>query len=628
MYLLDGLWDNIRDPDLISIASDIHEIFWFHRTQVQPRLFISDKMYRDKAGSLARAPKRPSSPFDFDQKLFYRASQKAVVAATSSKICPKRLWDLAFMAPRKHVDMSAILEIVQSSANPAMFAHQDHDDCTSEFCEFADENSTLKKQLHKCPMKSCGSMQFPVEKLAKVIHDGRRIAWKIFEEPGGDIRPLLIDDSEQDGNMNVNAAETLAISHVWSDGTGVGVKSPGNVNKCLVRFFFDIAKSLGCDGFWWDTICVPTAESDEGKKARSIAISKMHENYTTAKHTLIHDQYLLQIDWAEDGSPAVALVLSPWFSRGWTALELSVSSSVKVLYRNPDNHRGYVVKDLDHEILAKPPFARLGHVAASVLIQALRGKPSTLMDLLTILSTRSTSWNRDRMAIAGLLARIKDYDYNSSRVEVARQILKEYVVFNQSFLHHGQATVNDLGHFSWCPSSILLSPQELHTIWNPIVSDPCATVRLCQTPGEYGSVLGQWYCTILNERTVHEVRPLLKHLNVYKILDEVDPECLVILHSPASHLPDLLVISTGLWHWEETFMPQFTEPCDYIDCHYAGCVRLEPRDDDSLTIQEKRQHQGPYHFKFGTSASRKPFPAKNFLQRAEVVSGVTISEID
>ena len=627
MFRLEELWEDVRKPDLISIASDIQEIFWFHTTQVQPFLSISDDLYQDIAGSLARALKKPYTSFDIDQKLFYRASQKALAAAITSKICPKRLWDLAFMAPRKHVDMSAILEIVQSSENSAMFAHQDHDDCTSEFCEFADENSTLKKQLHKCLMQSCGSMQFPVEELAKVIHNGRRVAWKILEEPGGGIKPLLVGDSEQDRNMNVNTAETLAISHVWSDGTGVGVKSPGNVNECLVRFFIDIAASLSCDGLWWDTICIPTAGTDEGKKARSIAISKMHENYTTAKHTLIHDQYLLQIDWAEDGSPAVALVLSPWFSRGWTALELSVSSSVKVLYRNPKDHHCYVVKDLDSEILAKPPFARLGHVAASALIQALRGRPSTLMDLLAILSTRSTSWNRDRMAIAGLLARIKDYDYNSSRTQVAQQILKEYVVFDQSLLHHGQATVSDLGHFSWCPASILLSPQELHTISNPIVNDLRLDVRLCQTPGEYGSVLGEWCCTILDERTVHEVRPLLKHLNVYKVLDEVDPECLVILHSPAVHLPDLLVIATGLWHCREGFEPQWRKETHYIDCHYAGCVSLESGD-DSLGIQEKRRQYGRYRFKFGTSTWKKPLPAKNLLQHAENASNLEISIID
>ena len=611
MFRLEDYWEGVTDPALIRTVFDILEIFWFHRTQVQPLLFISDDVYRDKAGSVAKAEKRPSSQFDMDQKVFYRASQKAVATAISSKICPRRLWDLAFMAPRKHVDMSAILEIVQSSANPAMFAHQGHDDCTSDFCEFADENSTLKKQLHKCQMQSCGSMQFPVGNLAKIIHQGGRIAWQ---------RPVLIGDSEQDDNINVCPAETLAISHVWSDGTGVGVKSPGNVNKCLMKFFFDIAESLRCDGLWWDTICVPTAETDEGKKARSIAISKMHENYTAAKHTLIHDQYLLQIDWAEDGSPAVALVLSPWFSRGWTALELSVSSSVKVLYRNPENHRGYVVKDLDHEILAKPPFARQGHAAASALIQALRGRPSTLMNLLTILSTRSTSWNRDRMAIAGLLARIEDYDYNSSRAQVARQILEEYVVFDQSLLHHGQATVGDLGNFSWCPSNILFSPQELHTIWNPVVSDRRFYVQLCQTPDDYGSVLGFWYCTILDEMTVHQVRPLLKHLNVYKILDEVDPECMVILHSPAVHLPDLLVISTGLWQW--------MDGAHHIDCHYAGCVNMEPRDDDRPANQEERRKQGPYPFKIGTSTWKKPLPTKNFLQRAEIASSVTIEEID
>ena len=344
----------------------------------------------------------------------------------------------------------------------------------------------------------------------------------------------MIDDGGLEEDNNAYAPGTLAISHIWSDGTGVGVKRPGMVNKCLVEFFFALAKSLGCTGLWWDTICVPTAKHDEEKKARSVAISKMHQNYANAKHALIHDEYLLKLDWAEDGSPAIALVLSPWFSHGWTALELSVSRSVKGLYRDPQNPSDCFLKYLDDDILTKPPFGRLGHVVASALIRKLRGRPSTLMDLLTILSTRSTSWNRDRMAIAGLLGRIRDFDYSSSRGEATRQLLEQYTIFDRSLLHHGHATIVDQGPFSWCPSNILLGSQELLTYWNLVVSDPSAQVQLCPDHNEYGSVLGCWYYTVLNEDVVHEVKPLAKHLNLYIMLDDNLPECLVILHSEAA----------------------------------------------------------------------------------------------
>lgn len=418
-----------------------------------------------------------------------------------------------------------------------------------------------------------------MEKLARVILDGRKIAWKLVQSPKGILMPASISIEEWDTYSDAYTSEILAISHVWSDGTGVGVKRLGEVNRCLLAFFFDLAKSLGCNGLWWDTICVPTASTDEEKKARSIAISKMHENFANAKHMLIHDEYLLQIDWAEDGSPAVALVLSPWFSRGWTALELSVSRSVKVLYRDPENHSSYVMKDLVKDVHADGPFERLGHVAASQLIQKLIGRPSTLMNLITILSTRSTSWNRDRMAIAGLLARVTDLDYNRSRAEATRKILEDYPVFDRSLLHYGQVSIVDQGPFSWCPSNILLSPQELLKHWNPAVSDLPKQARFCLSRDAHGSVLGHWCCTILNEKTVREVEPLATHWNVYKVLDDVRPEILVILHSEAAYLPDLLVVATGIYR---------EEGCA-IDCHYAGCVRTESGYNNNLAVS--RQHR-------------------------------------
>ena len=620
IFMLEDFWGVVQNAGPEDLAFDILEMFWFHSSQVQPILQLKEDDFLDSHGKLGTGVMYPSPGSNFDQKLFYKASQKALAAPIALKICRKRIWDLASMAQRKHGDIPAILEIVESSSNPSMFAHRGHEDCTPEFCEFADENSTIKKQLHKCPKQSCRSINFPVGKLAKVINDGRKIAWKVVKRPGWLVSPVLIDDGGLNEDNNACASQTLAISHVWSDGTGVGVKRPGMVNKCLVEFFFDLATSLGCSGLWWDTICVPTARNDKEKKARSVAISNMHQNYANAKQTLIHDEYLLKINWAEDGSPAIALVLSPWFSRGWTALELSVSRSVKVLYRDPENPSGYVLKDLDDDILAEPPFGRLGHVVASALIRKLRGRPSTLMDLLTILSTRSTSWNRDRMAIAALFARIKDFDYNSSRGKATRQILEEYNSFDRSLLHHGQATIVNEGPFSWCPSNLLLGSQELLTHWNPLVTEPSAQVRLCPDPQEYGSVLGAWYYTVLNEDTVHEVKPLAKHLNVYKMLDEILPECLLILHSEAPQLPGLLVVATGTWSQKQG------EAC-YVDCHYAGCVWTELSDDRDLCISERRWSRDKHYFKLGTGPWKKPRSARLFIQNTKPIEDFTIEEI-
>jgi hypothetical protein len=102
----------------------------------------------------------------------------------------------------------------------------------------------------------------------------------------------------------------IAISHVWPDGTGVELKTPGYVNSCLFAYSANIATQLGCEGIWWDTVCIPGQ-----RETRRIAMNNMHKNYEEAEFTVIYDSYLLEVDWADDGSPALALVLSPGFSR-------------------------------------------------------------------------------------------------------------------------------------------------------------------------------------------------------------------------------------------------------------------------------------------------------------------------
>ena len=77
-------------------------------------------------------------------------------------------------------------------------------------------------------------------------------------------------------------------------------------------------------------------------------------NYSKAACTVIHDRYLLSYEWADDGSPCVALVFSPWFTSGWTALELIMSKMIKVLFKGL-NELEPVIKNLDEDILAPCP---------------------------------------------------------------------------------------------------------------------------------------------------------------------------------------------------------------------------------------------------------------------------------
>src|SRR4051794_40024482 len=105
----------------------------------------------------------------------------------------------------------------------------------------------------------------------------------------------------------------------------------GLVHCCLDAYFRRITARLNCTGFWWDTISLPTDD-----KVRKREIDTMHHKYRSATHTVVHDNYLVDFEWADDGTPCIALVLSSWFTRGWTALELHESKSVKVLYKGPD----------------------------------------------------------------------------------------------------------------------------------------------------------------------------------------------------------------------------------------------------------------------------------------------------
>jgi hypothetical protein len=100
-----------------------------------------------------------------------------------------------------------------------------------------------------------------------------------------------------------------------------------------------------------------------------------------------------------------------------------MSTEVKVLFRGPKKGT-YVIKDLDKHILAPGPgIVSRAHWVVSSLIQRLRKPCDNVGDLLAILRPRSTSWVRDRTAIAGLLARVPDSDYMQSKSEITQNIL-------------------------------------------------------------------------------------------------------------------------------------------------------------------------------------------------------------
>ena len=165
------------------------------------------------------------------------------------------------------------------------------------------------------------------------------------------------------------------------------------VNECVYQNFVKIATSLKCEGIWWDATCLPTE-----KKARIHAINNMHNNYARATVTLVHDRYLTTMPWITAAEASFALVMSPWFTRGWTALELAVSrlDAVYVLFADR-------LSKLDDILTTPGEVTHAYHHVASDLTRRVMDKVKTVNDLLTALGPRYTSWARDKAIIAGLL---------------------------------------------------------------------------------------------------------------------------------------------------------------------------------------------------------------------------------
>src|SRR5207253_2883514 len=76
------------------------------------------------------------------------------------------------------------------------------------------------------------SDMFPRDVLVKAIMERRPTAWRLDGK-------ALLDPSRP----------YMAISHVWSDGTGAGLWGDGYVNECLYKYFSNIAEQLGARAY-------------------------------------------------------------------------------------------------------------------------------------------------------------------------------------------------------------------------------------------------------------------------------------------------------------------------------------------------------------------------------------------
>ncbi|OTA59593.1 hypothetical protein K449DRAFT_333385, partial [Hypoxylon sp. EC38] len=274
--------------------------------------------------------------------------------------CPNRIWQVGSQLKGWEDDLCGLLEAFSRTFShmlPAAMIHEDHSSCTFDYCEFSSRNFTAVQQKRHKDNSICFPFRgrFREDVLLKAVNLELPTAWALdgeacLERP----RPYM------------------AISHVWSDGTGAGPWGSGHVNECLYEYFKKIANNFDCEGIWWDTICIP-----QDKVARGKALSTMHLNYQYARITLVHDRFLRSLPFVDPKMASMAIILSSWFTRGWTALELAKSRKVKVVFKDS-------IKDLDEDILNKAE----NNIAAG-MIRGLRNENlSGIEDLLRTLGPR------------------------------------------------------------------------------------------------------------------------------------------------------------------------------------------------------------------------------------------------
>ncbi|KAI0440594.1 hypothetical protein F4803DRAFT_552882 [Xylaria telfairii] len=477
----------------------------------------------------------------------------------SMKLCKNRLWNIVEVSKRKQMNLP---DIVASLRSHTLIRHTDgHELCTQSKCQGAHIDSTTVRQLHKNPegdnekcSKGCTDYSYPVERLVPALEEGGevgRTAWSRTE------RQLVPPGTSY-----------VAISHVWSDGTGVGGKIHGHANSCLMDYFAAIAKQLECDGIWWDTLCIPLES-----KARSSALSKMHTLYRHAKLTVVHDLYLAGLEWTSPESACLALVFSPWFTRGWTALELAMSGDVKVIFKgsdptNPD------IRDLEADILARDPATSSHtHWLASSVIRRLRSPIRSLSDLLPILRPRSTSWVRDRTIIASLLANVPDPDFTRKESEVIQQLIKHIGFVPHAALLHGRPTMTDSGGFSWCPATLDDLPIKVEEVGDD--EDRLAVQH-------DGSVVGHWCARPVSPTDMKKrrVQPYGSEVSVVAKFETALLDwssCLLLYQELESEGPALLVTALQVSASEDG------DPV--IDCRYVGAaLDSRPRKRDIINI--------------------------------------------
>jgi hypothetical protein len=399
------------------------------------------------------------------------------------------------------------------------------------------------------------------------------------------------------------------------------------VNSCLDDYFLRIVAELDCTAIWWDTISLPTTPG-----IRKVEIDTMHYKYRDATHTVVHDNYLVNFEWAKDGSPCVALVLSSWFTRGWTALELHESKSVKVLFKGPDPQHP-IIKDLDTDILAADPrYATRAYWIASSIIRRLHHPVGNTRDLLTILRPRATCRLEDRTTISGLLANLEPpncpqcdeipNDYTFKRINehikrhTTRMVLTKLGKVGCTSLIHGLKPMNDSGPFCWTPEAVHDMPVNSGgDLQVSIFGDGMLSVD------RDGRAVGSWmYRGLTHDDAASNVVPMnaSNQLAATRIREALQnwQNCLILRESWQDKGPALLAATVG---------KEYVDGSTITDCRYVGAVIVHHDANPWFGGYDARYAYGTV--RFGNEKGRPDVRARDVVQLRDAPSTANVTAV-
>lgn len=493
-------------------------------------------------------------------------------------VCPASLWNLSVSQNDQHRKMLAIVEYLNAQQRqPIPQMHRTHKDCTGQLCSHAYEDTTKIVQLHKCSNQNCPTIDIPIDQLAD-----------LFKTPGKWV-PSAWDISSWDLNASSGKARTIdklisspterymAVSHVWSDGTGVGLNKQGTVNSCLIDFWVRIARNFECTGLWWDTICLPT-----DSQARRNALNVMLMNFSKACVVVIHDYELAGTPWArEEQNTAIAMVLSNWFTRGWTAAEFNHARNVYVVLNNPNSSEPHIqcLNEITEPFVWRRPSSlpTLARLCAGAILGGLYDThPGSLQTgkfdgLMSILKSRSTAWEKDRLIIAMLMTSPEEptdgvLNPSLSIPVLTQQLLERLQYIPAAAIFHGEVPMAEYGKWSWCPPSIFgLGNSGLSLSQRDGVLPPTYV-------GE-GLAHGWFYASHVRPEDVDELLPCGSHPQVLAQISAAlkNPEKCLLLRTDGCTpklSPALLAIPIQTYVTNHYKLRPYQSLC----CRYVGCV--------------------------------------------------------